>query len=309
MRNLLLKLFNSCLQQGIYPWNTSSITPIPKGGDAYNPDNYRAIALSSCIGKLFSSILLNRLIEFRQSSAPEHPNQLGFQKKAQTSDHRLTLKTLIEKYAHKHRKKLYTCFVDFRKAFDSVAREALLFKIAELGIGGNFFMTLHNMYTNTSTRIKLIKRLSNHIKLLNGVEQGHPLSPELFKIFIHDLSSQLNEVLTDIPHLNDNLISHLLWADDLVLLALDERTLQTLLNILQNYCTKWGLTVNMKKTKIMIFNKGGKHLRPSMNLHLGEETLETCDTYCYLGIVFVPSGKFKLQAENLGKRHYELFLN
>ena len=193
MLDAVLTLFNLCLKHGTYPWTSSTITPMPKGGDPYNPDNYRAIALGSCIGKLFSSILLTRINIFRADTSPEHPNQLGFKKGAQTADHLLTLKTLIDKYTTKHKKKLYVCFVDFRKAFDSVAREALLYKIAKLGIGGNIFKTLKYMYENTSTRVKLIKKLSEHINLSNGVEQGHPLSPELFKIFIHERNKEFRE--------------------------------------------------------------------------------------------------------------------
>ena len=67
------------------------------------------------------------------------------------------------------------------------------------------------MYQESSTRIKLIE-----------TEQGHPMSPELFKIFIHDLSVRLSNIEElNAPLLNGTKISHLLWADDLVLLALD----------------------------------------------------------------------------------------
>ena len=101
LRSLILKLFNSCLHHGIYPWNTSLTTPIHKKGDKENPDNYRAIAVGSCLGKLFSSLLLNRMIQFRKERCPDYPNQLGFCKGAQCSDHILTLKTLIDKYVTK----------------------------------------------------------------------------------------------------------------------------------------------------------------------------------------------------------------
>ena len=85
-----------------------------------------------------------------------------------------------------------------------------------------------------------------------------------------------------------------------MILSLDEETLQTLLNILHNYCSKWGLAVNIKlllketkqKTKVLRFNKGGQSLiKPQKEFLLGENAIETCNNYCYLGIVFVPSGK------------------
>ena len=294
MTQLLLKLFNTCLCHGIYPWNTSTITPILKGGDPYNPDNYRAIALGSCIGKLFSSILLLRINSFRNYCCPDSQNQLGFKKGAQTGDHILTLKTVVDKHIKQQNKKLYTCFVDFRKAFDSVAREAVLYKIANIGIGGNVFRVLKNMYENTSTRIKLINKLSDHIYLKNGVEQGHPLSPELFKIFIHDLSMSLNSVTDNTPRLDGSYVTHLFWADDLVLLALEESTLQRLVTILEGYCSEWGLTINPKKTKILIFNKSGRMISPKTNIMLNGKPIESTDRYCYLGILFVPSCKFKV---------------
>ena len=75
LRETILHLFNECLKTEIYPWNTSLITPLHKKGSIYDPDNYRAIAIASNLGKLFSSILLKRLIEFRHKNCPDTPNQ------------------------------------------------------------------------------------------------------------------------------------------------------------------------------------------------------------------------------------------
>ena len=82
-----MKLFNLCLEKGVYPWNTTVITPLHKKGDIYNPDNYRAIAVGKNLGKLFSSIMLERLIQFRKYTFPDSENQLGFCQQAQTADH------------------------------------------------------------------------------------------------------------------------------------------------------------------------------------------------------------------------------
>ena len=182
--------------------------------------------------KLFSQILLDRLIKFRSGKCPDTINQLGFCKGAQTVDHIFTLNTCIEKYVH-HLKgnRLYTCFVDFRKAFDSIPREALLQKLSTYGINGKFFNCISYMYRNSNARIKMANKLSDLINIEAGTEQGHTLSPELFKLYIHDLSLQINAMQnTNCPSLSDIPITHLLWADDLVLMALDKSTLQSMID-------------------------------------------------------------------------------
>ena len=302
MKDLLLKLFNNCLKQGIYPWNMSLMTILHKKGDRQDPNNYRSICVGSAIGKLFSDIFLQRLIQFRKSNCPDPPNQLGFCQGAQTSDHILTLNTLIDKYSRKQKKNLFTCFVDYRKAFDTVCREALLYKIINLGIRGNFFNCLQHMYQNSSTKIKLIKKLSEKIDILVGTEQGHVMSPELFKLYINGLTELLNNSNLNTPELNSVTISHLLWADDLVLIALDPGSLQTQINILQKFCEEWGLEVNFDKTQILIFNKSGRRQDKKFHFTFGDATLEHTSSYSYLGMTFTISGSFKLAKEELRKK-------
>ena len=69
---------------------------------------------------------------------------------------------------------MYTCFVDYAKAFDTVCREALLYKLWNHGIQGRFFRCLDFMYANSSAKVKLIIKLSEKIDILCGTEQGHP---------------------------------------------------------------------------------------------------------------------------------------
>ena len=61
---ILTDLFNICLEKEVYPWNNNIITPLHKKGSKDNPDNYRDISVSSGIGKLLSTILLDRFIKF-----------------------------------------------------------------------------------------------------------------------------------------------------------------------------------------------------------------------------------------------------
>ena len=292
----ILHLFNQCLHLGVYPWSTSVVTPLHKKGDLYDPNNYRAIAVASNLGKLFASILLQRLLTFRQTYNPDTPNQLGFCKAAQTCDHIFTLSTCIEKYIKKFKDRLYTCFIDYAKAFDSVCREALLYKLWKMGIQGKFFRCIEYMYKNSKAKIKLLNKLSEEIDIACGTEQGHPLSPELFKCFIHQLSEDLNSIeLEDIkvPRLNNERVTHLLWADDLVLLACDPASLQKMLDILVSYCVEWGLTVNLSKTAVMVFNRSGRLLEESKHFTFGDIKIPSTRDYCYLGITFNLTGSLK----------------
>ena len=296
----MLKIFNHCMDNGLYPWHTSIITPIFKAGDPYNPDNYRAIAVGSCLGKLFSSILLGRLTSFKQQYCNEPIEQLGFKKGAQTNDHILTLKTLIDKYTKKQKTRLFTCFVDLKKAFDTVSRDLLLYKLVKLNIRGQFFTVIEDMYNHSLSKIKINNLLSGDINMDRGTEQGHPLSPDLFKLFIKDLSD-LFYVIGEYPYLDDFIVTHLLWADDLVLLALDTDSLQANINVLHNFCTKWGLSINIKKTKTLLFGRSIPHSYYTA-CYIGEEVIENVESYCYLGIVFHKSGNFKIATNELRKK-------
>jgi len=70
------------------------------------------------------------------------------------------------------------------------------------------------------------------------------------------------------------------------------------LDKLKQYCLKWKLNINLKKTKIMIFNKGGATIR-KFKFYFQNSTIESVSQYTYLGFVFIPSGKMHVGVENL----------
>ena len=158
----LKKLFNLILSKGTYPteWKIGILKPLFKSGDPDDPSNYRGISLTSCVAKMFNCILNNRLQSYLDNNSIIHNVQIGFQPKARTSDHMFVLRTIVEKYIANH-SKLFTCFVDFSKAFDTILYSTLLVKMYKMGVDGPFFNTLKDMYMNNYMHVK-VKDLCNY---------------------------------------------------------------------------------------------------------------------------------------------------
>ena len=120
-----------------------------------NPNNYRGISISSCLGKLFTSVINNRITEFVYTNNLIKFNQICFQKGYRTADHVFVMKTLIDNYLNKGKKKLYLCSVDFAKAYDSVWRKGLFYKLIGYGYSVKILKLLKSMYSNITTGVRL----------------------------------------------------------------------------------------------------------------------------------------------------------
>ena len=124
------------------------------------------------------------------------------------------------------------------------------------------------MYNYSPEQIELSGFVSNKFPIKKGTEPGQPLLPHFFKIYINDLSSILD--YDDCPKLLDALVSHLLWADDLIILALDPFTPQKQLDGLDKFCSEWGIEINPAKTKLMKFQpKGDIKVRDTNKFKIG----------------------------------------
>ena len=84
-----------------------------------------------------------------------HTSQTGVLPNNRTADHVFTLPTLIDKYVHYHNENIYACFVDFKKAFDSVRHDGLLNKLLQIGVGGSFCNLVISLHHNSSCLIKI----------------------------------------------------------------------------------------------------------------------------------------------------------
>ena len=250
----LTKLFNFILNKGNYPdsWSTGLLSPIFKSGNKSDPSNYRGICVTSCLGKLFSAVLNNKLLNYLQDHSSIHPSQIGFLKGFRTSDHIFSLRTLIDKYVTNANKgKLFCCFVDFQKAFNSIWHDGLLHKLLHKNIGGQFYHLISDMYSKTKCAVKNGNKRSSFFDYDRGVRQGCILSPLLLNLYLDEFPRLLESSRdTDSITLPNGLpVNCLFYADDLILILRSAAGLQKQINILHNYSEKWLLKINLKKTK------------------------------------------------------------
>ena len=282
--NLIHRFINLCLLKSLVPqsWCMELITPIFKDGDLNDPNNYRGICISSSFLKIICTLLNNRIQSYCTKHNVINKNQIGFKSKHRTSDHLLTLKTVVKKYVTIGKKKLFTCFIDFKKAFDSVWHQGMFHKINKIGIFGKSLELIKNIYKKTKCAVKVNDHTTEFFNYTKGVRQGCPLSPILFNIYVNDIFDLINNIDEPDVYLDkEHKINALMYADDLILISETQEGLQKQIDKLSDFCEERKLDVNIKKTKIMIFNRGNKLLKTEFRIK--NSVLENVKSFKYLG--------------------------
>ena len=195
----------------------------------------RKITLLSSLGKIFDSILNNRLCFCKETFRPNNPWQNGFKQGSRTTDNLFNFNAISDKYkALKH--PLYVCYVDFKSAFHYINRHALLFKLMTQGFTGKIFTIIRNLFSKAKSMVKWNSKVGELFNNVCGVLQGGTISPTLFNAYVDDMQSFLNEE----PNIKigGQTINHLLQADDLILVSETSVGLRKLLDKLTKYCRR-----------------------------------------------------------------------
>ena len=245
-----------------------------KKGDKALLKNYRPISLLSHVYKLFSRVITNRLAQKFDDFQPVE--QAGFRKGFSTVDHIHTLRQIIQK-TEEYNQPLCLAYVDYEKAFDTIETWAVLESMQRCLIDCRYVDVIKCLYKAATMNVQVQNHSTRPIQLHRGVRQGDIISPKLFTAALEDIFETLGWNGRGI-NINGQYLSHLRFADDIVIMAETLHDLEEMLNGLGDSSRRVGLGINFDKTKVM-FNS---HVSPRPVVVSGA-TLEVVQEYVYLG--------------------------
>ncbi|SCV67383.1 BQ2448_6029 [Microbotryum intermedium] len=209
----------------------ASITPLVKNpkGDISSMDNRRGLAVGNEEAKIMFTMLARQLSAKLEASDWFTKMQSGFRANQECIGQFITLFEIARRCRLK-KKDLFVVFIDLQKAFDTVMHEAMWLKLEAMGLGGHELEVIKSLYKSGKVRVKIDELFSYSFEIGKGTQQGDPLSPLLFIIFINDLLIGCPFGAT-IPGLSEK-VPGLLFADDLAGLC----------NSIDAMSSMWGMT-------------------------------------------------------------------
>ena len=247
------KIYNWGIENGTYPeeLKIAKVIALYKKGVKYDPNNYRPISLLSLFDKILEKILCRRLVSFLEHNKILYCYQYGFRKAYSTVLALIEITDYIKRLLDE-RNYVISIFIDFKKAFDTVDHEILLYKLECYGIRGlanDFFRS----YLTNRRQYTVINGVNSELRTVScGVPQGSVLGPLFFLLYINDLHRSIG----------DNSVR--LYADDTAIITsnpnLESARYQAkeLFTKLYHWCVANKLSINSEKTSFVLFHLKNK---------------------------------------------------
>ncbi len=289
LHDVLNKLFNCMILIEYVPdaFGISILVPIPKAGKSQNSvGGYRGISLTPVISKVFEQCLMAKFHSFLKTS----DRQFGFKSGTGCATAVYSVRKTID-YFTKKGSTVIVCSLDMEKAFDKMNRDALFIKMLKKRIP----LTLINIYegwmNKSASQVRWGNFSSNSFAVRSGTRQGGIFSPVLFSIFIDDILSKLES--SDCGcYINNVCLNSMMYADDLLLLAISVQDMLKLLEVCREELMLIDMKLNVDKSSAI--RVGGGWNRPIPPLTFGDKKIPWKAEITYLGMTILAASHFTL---------------
>ena len=255
------------------------MVPLKKKANATECCDHRTISLVVHASKILLTILTKRIESKVATTNYIGEDQYGFCKGRGTRDAISVLRCLGER-SLEHGKDLYICFVDYEKAFDRINWLKLMEVLEQVGIDKRDRDLIKNLYMEQAVVIRIDGKDSEAAKIGRGVRQGCPMSPQKFNIYIEALMQKAMDHQKVGVKVGGRIVQAVRFADDQAVVANSNAGLQRIMEILNKTSEKYGMKINLKKTKVMrISRKEGSKI----TINIDGVKLEQVKQFNYLG--------------------------
>jgi exonuclease III len=271
------------------------VTPIFKDGDKTDVTNYRPISVLPVLSKIYENSINSRLTDHLFRNELIHRNQFGFQKSSNTTAAMVNLFDGIIKSLER-KKKTCCLFIDLKKAFDCVNHIILSRKLDNVNILGDAKELLVDYLNEREQYVEIDGVKSPLLTVKCGIPQGSILGPKMFLIYINDIFGiEFRGILQ-------------LFADDAVL-TYSEDTVEELresmlhdLHLLLEWMTKNRLTMNIDKTKFVVFSLGTSTAVEFNEISFRGQAINRVNSYKYLGLHIDSQLNFSVHIDHIVRK-------
>ena len=275
-------IYNKSLQTCTFPtkWKMAHITPIHKSGCLQDITNYRPISILSAAGKILEKIVQNTL--YCHVKHLLHNNQHGFLPHKSTASNLVKYVTDLSDVLDKGGE-VHSIYTDFKKAFDLVHHDILLYKIEHMGIHGSLLRWCESYLKNRSQLVSVHGFKSAPALVSSGVPQGSHLGPIFFLIFVNDISHVIKS-------------NFLMYADDLKIYRAidsldDTQLLQDDLHRIHQWCAESGMILNTNKCCHIRFTR--RRIPLALTYYIDQVPLSEVTSVRDLGVIIDTTLSFR----------------
>ena len=292
-------IFDKSLSEGtlVNDWKIADIVPVLKSGDPQMCENYRSISLTSVFSKILETIVKDQMLNFLTICDLIPDVQHGFVPKRSTVTNLLSC---LDDWTANIENSLQTdvIYLDFAKCFNSVSHQKLLFKLERLGFRGKCLLWLNSFFFERIQRVKINSEYSAPKSVISGTPEGTVIGPLLYVCYSLDLNFVIKYCKLSCFADDSKLYKSITCDNDTLLLQED-------LNNVVNWAKSWQLSLNGKKTKLLVI---GKCLF-ERNYDLLCNAIEKVDTIRDLGVIMDSNLSFTVHCKKLVQKAYYVIRN